>query len=93
MWGYKNDPVGSFLLLLCFLKRYVFSEFFRIFLKFNLSSNKLLILRSPVDFACFFILELDEVYLCFCHSFTIITYSVIFSTLFYHQPILSNYEQ
>lgn len=41
------------------------AELLRILLKLDLSSNKLLILRSPVDFACLLVLELDEIVLSF----------------------------
>lgn len=41
------------------------TQFLRIFLELDLASNELFILRGPVDLACFLVLELYEVVLCF----------------------------
>ncbi len=59
-------------LLLCFLEHHVLSESLRELLEFYLTSNKLLIFISKIDFACFFIFQLDEINLCLCHSCAIV---------------------
>lgn len=53
------------LLLLRFLKSHMLTQLLGILLELDLSSNKLLILCGPVDFAGLLVLELDEIVLSF----------------------------
>jgi hypothetical protein len=50
------------------------AKLLRILLELDLAGYELLVLRSPVDFACFLVLELDEIVLSFCHSPKIVPY-------------------
>jgi hypothetical protein len=71
----KKSPLWRLIvLLLRLLKHYVLAQFLGIFLKLDLAGDELFVLRSPVDFASFFVLELDEIVLCFCHSHKIVPY-------------------
>jgi hypothetical protein len=65
-------------LLLSFLEHHMLAKFLRILLEFDLSSDELLVLCSPIYFACFLVLELYEIILS-CHSFGIILYFPLFS--------------
>jgi hypothetical protein len=60
----KKSPLWRLIaLLLRFLEGDVLPQLLGILLKLDLASDELLVLCSPVDFACLLVLELDEIVL------------------------------